>query len=60
MCQCYRFFKPAILNSSSEEVEFEIISRVLRANAFVNSSLVNRPLLNPIRSGHVYIPSGEG
>ena len=42
---------PAILTASSYEAEFGIFSRVLRANAFVDSSLAHRPLLNPIRDG---------
>ena len=47
---CTRLFKPAILSSSSQEVQSGIFSRVLRVNTFVDSSLADRPLINAIRS----------
>ena len=48
---CTKLFKPAILSSSSQEVQVGIFNIVLRVNTFVDSSLADRPLLNPIRSG---------
>ena len=54
MRRCARFLMQAIFNRSSYGVDLLKLSRVLRANAFVDSSLSVGPLLKPIRSRVAY------
>ena len=51
-----RFFKPAIF---STVVLLGAFSRVLRANAFVVSSLLHKHLLNLVKSGDAYSKWGR-